>query len=816
MPKVADFIETHREAIVQRFLEEASKLESARGLKPYAVIDTLPEYLATLATLSRQGHRGDPAKTKKRLEETHIGLRLRAGYNQEEATSEYVLIGRLIASLWEDLPREEQPAPEDTGLLFAELQDAMGQVVATFSGYSLEDRQREKRALRRLDALASEVIGEVEDPVPLHERLKALVEVVQEALHAQGAALLLVDPSGKRLLPTASTGRWSTGMDPAPLPVDSASFVARVAASEEPVELADATSAHLAVDEGVRRSGVRSLLGLRLWPHGKLLGVLYLGVAESRPFEPQAKRYLETLVEYLAGIIDKALLLQQLRRSHERLRQSETRYRLATEAISDAIWDWNLLTDALSWSPGVEKLFGHTREQLGEHISGWYNHIHPEDRQRVVHDVHATIDAGGERWQGEYRFRHRDGSYVYVTNHGLIERDADGRAVRMVGAMQDITASKAASEALQASEDRLRLAVRAAELGTWDLNPLTGELRWDERCKALFGLPPKTEVTYDIFLAQLHPEDRERTHDVVQRSLSGENGGEYDIEYRTMALHHGDERWVRATGRAYFEGGRAVRFIGTVQDISDKKRREAETRMRAEFGEQLIGIVSHDLRNPLGAITLSVSVLERQEGLDERQSKTLTRITAAAARATRLIQDLLDFTRARLGGGIPIQRQPLDLHLLAQQVVEEVKLTHPGRKVTLARNGQAAGEWDGDRLAQVITNLVNNALAYSPPDTPVHVETRGEEDAVFLRVHNQGEPIPAELLPHLFEPMTRGTQKASTGRSIGLGLYIVCSIVRAHGGSVAVHSTASEGTVFTVRLPHHAPARGWRLLSSTG
>ena len=497
MTTVAEFIERNREQLIERYTAEVARLEAARGLTPYERTDTFPEFLSTLAAISRQGHRGDAEKTKKRLEETHIGQRVRVGFNQEEVTGEYVLMGRLISSLWEDLPLEQQPAQEDTRLLFEELQGAMDQVIVSFSGYSQEDRQREKRFLRRLNALAFEVMGDDEHFVPLQERLGALVEVVQEAMRAEGAALLLADPSSELLLPTTYTGRWSARTETEPVPVDGSSFVARIAASEEPVDLPDAAVAGDAVAEGVRRSGLHSLLGLRLWPYGKLLGVFYLGVAEIRPFEPQARRYLETLVEYLSGIIQKALLLQQLRGTNERLRKSEMLYRLATEAISDIIWEWNLQTDTLSWSAGVEKLFGHAREQLGGHISGWYDHIHPEDRERVVHGIHETIASGGLRWKDEYRFLHRDGGYVHVTDHGLVERDASGRAVRMVGAMQDITERKAASEALRVSEDRLRMAVRATELGTWDFNPVTGLLRWDERCKALFDLPLKPEVTYE-------------------------------------------------------------------------------------------------------------------------------------------------------------------------------------------------------------------------------------------------------------------------------------------------------------------------------
>jgi PAS domain S-box-containing protein len=796
MPRVADFIDSNRDLIVQRYLEEASKLESSRGLTPYQIIDTVPEYLATLAAISRQGHRGDPTVTKKRLEETHIGLRLRSGYNQEEATDEYVLLGRLITSLWEHLPRQEQPCHADKALLAEELQDAMNQVIVTFSGYSLEDRQREKRFLRQLETIAAGLFEPSEAPPLLHERLGALAETVQQALNADAAALLLVAPGSTRLVPATYTGRWSGQTSPEPVD-DPDSFVSQVARSEEPLTLPDATDPHARVAEGIRHGGLRSLLGLRLWPHGKLLGVLYLGVEETRIFQPQTKRYLETLVEYLSGIVDKALLLQ-------RLRVSETLYRMAAEAIGDVIWDWNLRTNTIHWSQGLSRLFGYSPQQMGETVSHWASHIHPEEREPVVQSLQDVIDGGGTHWKGEYRFRHQNGSYLHVVDQGLVERDADGNPVRMVGAMQDITARKKANAALQESEDRLRVAAGAAELGTWDLRPLTGVLRMDDRAKRLFGVPPETEMTYERVQERIHPDDRERIHVQVQRALAGENQGEYRAEYRMVAPGPRGEQWLRSAGRAFFEGKQAVRFIGIFQDISEQKRQEALVRTQTEFEEQLIGIVSHDLRNPLNAITLSVAALLRTGGLDERQAKGISRIQASAERAIRMIRDLLDFTRARLGGGLPVRRAPGDLHLLTQQAVEEVRLAHPGRDVRFTSSGPGQGEWDADRLLQVITNLVNNALAYSPPDTPVQIETRGEPDAVLLRVHNAGPPIPPELMPRLFEPMTRGANQVSAAsRSIGLGLYIVNNIVRAHGGRIDVRSSEGEGTAFTVRLPRH-------------
>jgi signal transduction histidine kinase/CheY-like chemotaxis protein len=234
------------------------------------------------------------------------------------------------------------------------------------------------------------------------------------------------------------------------------------------------------------------------------------------------------------------------------------------------------------------------------------------------------------------------------------------------------------------------------------------------------------------------------------------------------------------------------------QQLRDKE----ELRRRTEFEQQLIGIVSHDLRNPLGAITMAAGLLQATPGLNERQLKAAQRIASSCERATRLIRDFLDFTQARLGNGIPLKRQPMDLHEVTRHVVDEVLQAHPAREVRVEASGEAQGEWDPDRIAQVLTNLVGNALAYSPGQTPVRVSTSSEPGWAVLQVHNQGTPIAPELLPRLFEPLTRGAPtEGQHSRSIGLGLYIVQDIVRGHGGSVEVKSSVQEGTTFSVRLP---------------
>ena len=242
-------------------------------------------------------------------------------------------------------------------------------------------------------------------------------------------------------------------------------------------------------------------------------------------------------------------------------------------------------------------------------------------------------------------------------------------------------------------------------------------------------------------------------------------------------------------------------------------RQEAETlatklRHRADFEQQLIGIVSHDLRNPLHAILLGASFLLGTEELDADSAKAVTLINNSAERASRMIRDLLDFTQGRLGGGIAIEPRAAQLHELTQGVLDEVQASYAERELRVRRAGDGQGKWDPDRLGQVVQNLVTNALKYSPDDTAVEVETRGEEGFVTLTVHNQGAPIAQEARATLFEPMQRGSGEADrAGRSIGLGLYIVKHLVEAHGGAIQVESSAEAGTTFTVRLPRSTVPR---------
>jgi sigma-B regulation protein RsbU (phosphoserine phosphatase) len=234
-------------------------------------------------------------------------------------------------------------------------------------------------------------------------------------------------------------------------------------------------------------------------------------------------------------------------------------------------------------------------------------------------------------------------------------------------------------------------------------------------------------------------------------------------------------------------------------------RRQAEELLavekdRALLAEQMVGIVSHDLRSPLNALTLGIDLLGRSSGQRE-QEQVLGNLGRSVRRARRLIDDLLDFTMARIGQGLNINRREVDVHAAVASHVRDLALAHSNRRLRHESIGAGMGSVDGDRLFQVVSNLVANAAAYGQADAPITVCTHVGAEGFEVSVHNLGQPIPPDARERLFKPMVRGVDDAGPHRSVGLGLYIVSEIARAHGGSVRVASEAESGTTFTVSFP---------------
>jgi len=253
------------------------------------------------------------------------------------------------------------------------------------------------------------------------------------------------------------------------------------------------------------------------------------------------------------------------------------------------------------------------------------------------------------------------------------------------------------------------------------------------------------------------------------------------------------------------ERGRLERARAGAEEAARRARAEVETRRKAV--DFILGVVGHDLRNPLGAVHMSAALLHTRGGLEGWQARAVERLRSSAGRMGRIIADLLSYTRTRLGHGLPVSPRPASLETLVRKVVDELSSVNPGRTIEIDVQGDVAGEWDPDRLEQVASNLVSNAVDHGDPAAPVRVALRGEGPEVELSVSNSGPGIPPEVLEHLFEPFSRGPEATSRRSSgLGLGLYIAREIVRAHGGEVS--ATSGTETVVSVRLPRSRPAAG--------
>lgn len=519
----------------------------------------------------------------------------------------------------------------------------------------------------------------------------------------------------------------------------------------------------------------------------------------------------------------------------EQLRASDEHLRQVVRASGTGTWELDLMAGRVMADTRHRALLG-TPQEAPLTLSSALEMIHEEDRERVASVIAAAfVPNGSGLFVVEYRSARSPGLERWVESRGQVIRNAEGRPVRIIGTTVNISQRKAA-DALQARHGALHAQVSLT------LARSTSEHKMLEECAGAFVSQLDAALTRIWLLnpkdnvLELHASAGRYTHLGVDQDRLPI--GEFRIGLLVDAAEtddssaaepwEGNLSWARREGILAFTGlplllgDMLVGVIGvyfqrvpspeTVDLIKQltghialgikRLRAENELRTRADFEKHLLGIVSHDLRNPLHAILLSATALAHWESLDALALKTVMRIQSSAERAARMIRDLLDFTQARMGGGLRITRKPVVLHEIIRSVLDEVEAAHPGREIRVRLDGDGHGEWDGDRIAQLVQNLVTNAIKYSPADTPVQIFTSAAPGRVSFSVHNHGDPIPESRLSSLFEPLMRGTAEVDrTGRSIGLGLYIVRQIAEAHGGRVEVRSTTGEGTTFTVLLP---------------
>jgi sigma-B regulation protein RsbU (phosphoserine phosphatase) len=398
------------------------------------------------------------------------------------------------------------------------------------------------------------------------------------------------------------------------------------------------------------------------------------------------------------------------------------------------------------------------------------------------------------------------GGYDQVSFTVAEERNKYERELLAARKRADLLASneRDAQKVLREAQARLRQALNGGALFVWGVDPATGRRTYADDVALLLGHPQAQPVGEGEVLGAIPAHQREAEAAALAAALRF-GGAPYAWRYELQGAD-GQRRIVAASGQAFFnEDGSPSQFVGILQDVtlSETQREAAED--RALFAEQMVGIVSHDLRNPLSAILIGSKLLSGDMPIPpEKRARLWGNVERSVQRAQRMIAELLDFTVARVGTGISVTKQSIKLERFVAEIVDELALAFPGRELEHRHIGDE-GECSAapDRLAQLVGNLVGNAMAYGSCAGPVTVTSRLEGDRASVSVRNFGEPIAASLIGSLFEPMVRGDTGNNGLRSVGLGLFIVRAIALAHSGDVVVTSTAELGTEFTFTFSRH-------------
>jgi len=505
----------------------------------------------------------------------------------------------------------------------------------------------------------------------------------------------------------------------------------------------------------------------------------------------------------------------------ERARGEASRAWLAAivEHAHDAVVGKDLEGRIMSWNGAAERIYGYRAEEMvGESIG----RLFPDDRRDEMRSILESIRRGEPVLGRETVRVRKDGRHIEVIVSVSPVFGPGGKVVGASAVTHDMSEFKRTERAMRESEARLKLATEAAEVGIFDWNVGSDQIRWDRRVRSIWGIGDDEGVDYGLFLSGVHPDDVDRTQAAVDCALDPGGDGKYHAEYRVRNRRDGGVRWVAATGQVTFGDDKPLRMVGIVRDISARKQADAElkewgNRLGAQLEltrhaeerlrrsnldlEEFTGIVTHDLRNPLGSALFTVELMRETLGKKspELLEKQVELLHDALSSMDRMVKDLhAQALDRREKPGL----EAIDLAEVVEEAGHGAALMlekHGGTLVTETTLPRLAG--NRVLLVQLVSNLVDNAIKYRS-DAPPVIIIRADRDAGDHRitVADNGRGIPPEDQERIFSTNARGTNSDGTPGS-GLGLAICRRIMEAHGGTITLSGSSQEGTAFELRFP---------------
>ncbi|MBR8834528.1 MAG: GAF domain-containing protein [Stigonema ocellatum SAG 48.90 = DSM 106950] len=731
-------------------------------------------------------------------------------------------------------------------------------VAVRFSGVDMDitKRKQAEEALEvhaKRQALVAELSQMALAGIDLPTLMHQTVSLVAESLKVEYCKILELLPDGNTLLLRAGVG-WQQGqVGKATVSAGMNSEAGYTLLSDEPVIVSDLRT-ETRFNEPTLLHDHQVVSGISVVIHGKerRFGVLGAHTIRKRTFSRDEVYFLQTIANVLATAIER-------QRVEDAFRESEERFEIIARATNNAVWDWNLLTNQVWWNEGVYTLFGYWAEEVGNHINWWFECIHPENRQRIISDIHAVRDSGEQFWSNEYRFRRRDGSYAYIFERGYVVHDNTGKPVRMIGAMMDMTERKRVQQELQRQNLRSKLFADVTL-------KIRQSLQIDEILQTSVTEVQKLLHADRVLIFRLHPDGHGA---VVQEAVVsgfpvvlGQNLvdscfiEEYTPKYlqgRISTITDIKEAEIDPCHREFLQqfgvqANLVVPILHTNQlwglliahqcnsprqwtswetellrELGDQigvalaqaKMLEQETRQRQELArsneelQQFAFIASHDLQEPLRKIKTFSDRLKvsYSDLLTEQARDYLERMQNAVRRMQALIEDLLTLSR------VTTKAQPfvsVNLSQVTQEVLSDLELLIQQTRGSVEVGDLSTIQADPLQMHQLLQNLIGNALKFhrqeEPPMVKIYSQTlRGEDGTELCRiiVEDNGIGFDEKYVERIFNVFQR-LHGRSEYDGTGIGLAICRKITERHQGSITARSQPGHGATFIVTLPTHS------------
>ncbi|HEY4196993.1 MAG TPA: ATP-binding protein, partial [Mucilaginibacter sp.] len=356
---------------------------------------------------------------------------------------------------------------------------------------------------------------------------------------------------------------------------------------------------------------------------------------------------------------------------------------------------------------------------------------------------------------------------------------------------------------LSESKERLKFAVDSAGLGIWDYDPQSKKLVWDKRCKEMFGILSSKAIDMTSFLAMIHSNDRIGVKDSVCDTLNDKDSGEFDLEFRTVEIED-KFKWLKAKGRAYFnEQGVAVRFTGTLLDITVQKLVNETTRELLNKKDEFISIASHELKTPITSLKVALQMIERITSQKDEMKPAHLFVQKGVKQVDKLVElikDLLEVTKIQ-AGKLELKKTRFLLDDLIVECCEELQMHSEKHELLIEGETDITVYADRNRLEQVIINLISNAIKYSQGAEKVIIKVSKSNHDIKIAITDFGIGIPQDKIPFLFDRFYRIDETSQRYAGLGLGLYISSEIIGRHGGHINIETEEGVGSTFWFIIP---------------